>query len=381
MPPMAGKVWLHVGCPKTGTGYLQGIVWSNRDALRQQGLLLPGTSEHDHYQASVYVRGAHAKRARADDIEATWRRLVDEVHRTDRDVLISHEVFANASARQARFTIDALGGAETHVIITARDLARQIPASWQQGVKQGYTMPLEEFVRDVVVRGRGPQGRIFWKLHDVADLCGRWGRHLPASHVHVVTVPPKGADPALLWKRFASVLGVDADSVSLDQTRSNESLGRVEVELLRRLNARRGDRFPSFDDHLWFRDLLANQMLAKRPDKEKFAIDPAVHEWVIRASRRAVQELRRPGYDVVGDLAELIPADQPERGGDPSQATEDELLMSAVDTILDLLYVHRRTVRRHHARQRRSAQERDAGSPAVRRSPQIRAAWSAAAER
>src|SRR5262245_40446517 len=128
VPSMAGTVWLHVGCPKTGTGFLQGVVWSNREALRQQGLLLPGTSAHDHYQASVYVRGAHARRARADHIEETWRRLADEVHRTDRDVLITHEVFAHASAQQAKSTIDALGGAETHVIITARDLARQIPA-------------------------------------------------------------------------------------------------------------------------------------------------------------------------------------------------------------------------------------------------------------
>jgi hypothetical protein len=377
-----------VGCPKTGTGFLQGVVWNNRDALWQQGLLLPGTSEHDHYQASVYARGAHAKRARADIIEATWRRIVDEVHHTNRDVLISHEVFAHASAHRAKFTIDALGGAETHVIVTARDLARQIPASWQQGVKQGYTMSLEEFVRDVVARG--PRARTFWKMHDLADLCARWGKHLPASHVHLVTVPPSGADPALLWKRFASVLGVDADSVSLDQTSRNESLGRVEVELLRRVNERRGDRFPSFDDHLWFRDLLANEMLAKRPDREKFAIDPAVHDWVVRTSKRAVKALQKRGYDVVGDLAELIPPDEPERGGDPSQATEDELLTSAIETILDLLFVHRRTVRRHAAQRRSSAEEQDAGeeqdaaddqkagSPAVTPREQVPAAWSAA---
>ncbi len=38
---MANRVFLHVGTPKTGTTYLQTVMWANRDKLAEQGLLLP----------------------------------------------------------------------------------------------------------------------------------------------------------------------------------------------------------------------------------------------------------------------------------------------------------------------------------------------------
>jgi hypothetical protein len=53
------RVFLHVGSPKTGTTYLQGVLWRNREALRRQGLLLPLDSVGDHYAGSFEV-GGHA---------------------------------------------------------------------------------------------------------------------------------------------------------------------------------------------------------------------------------------------------------------------------------------------------------------------------------
>ncbi len=349
---MARRVWLHVGCPKTGTSFLQGVLWSNRAAVRRQGIVLPG-SQGLQFRASLYVRGAHTKRPNPQAIAADWQRLVALVRRTPGDVLISHELFAPATAAQARAAIEALGGAETHVVVTARDLARQLPAEWQQHVKQGSVHRLEEFVEDVVERG--PKARWFWRVQDVVDVAARWGADLPDDHVHIVTVPPKGADPTVLWTRFASLLGVDPDSVRLDRTRSNESLGRVEVELLRRLNEGRGDRFPVLGNHRWFKDLLANETLAKRPGKQKFAVEENVHKWLVETSRDTVAALQQRGYDVVGDLNDLVPPDEPERGGNPSLSTDQELLTVATETILDLLDAHRSTVVRHDRAMTRAA--------------------------
>jgi hypothetical protein len=339
---VARRVWLHVACPKTGTSFLQNVMWANRATLKRQGLLLPG-SRRQHWNATVYVRDGHRSRPHPESFALEWENLVDTVRRTRGDVLISNELFTPATPKQARFAIEAFGGEETHVIVTARDLARQIPAGWQQGVKHGTSHSFDDFVHDVV--HRGSRARVFWRMQDLPAVTARWGDSLPAHHVHLVTVPPQGADQTELWRRFASLPGVDPDSVDLGGARRNDSLGRVEVELLRRLNELRGDRFPHLG-HRWLKRLLADQLLAARPDKVPFTVDDSVHEWVAETSHEKVSVLSRRGYDVVGDLADLLPPDRRDPQHSPPPPTEAELLTAANDTILELLDVHRDAVER-----------------------------------
>ena len=53
---MARTVFFHVGLPKTGTTYLQTMMWHNRAELARQGVLLPGESSRQHLWASGVVR-------------------------------------------------------------------------------------------------------------------------------------------------------------------------------------------------------------------------------------------------------------------------------------------------------------------------------------
>lgn len=352
---MARRVLLHVGCPKTGTSFLQGVLWSNRAVFERQGLCIP-KSLHHHYRASLYIRDVWQQRPAAKAIESDWHELVQAVQESDQDVLISHELFAAATREQAKVAIEAFGGAETHVIVTARDLARQLPAEWQQSVKQGSTRRLDTFLGEVMEEAAG--ARWFWRVQDLPDVVRRWGATLPAERVHLVTVPPRGADPAKLWSRFTSVIGVEPGLADLQQTRSNESLGAVEVELLRRLNEGRGDRFPILGNHRWFKDLMANQILAQREDKKKFVVSADAHGWICDRSRQMIDETRGLDCNVVGDLNDLDPEPQPERGWDPGQASDEELLEAATGTLLDLLDVHRGVARRGE-QWRTLAQERE----------------------
>jgi hypothetical protein len=343
---MARRLFMHVGCTKTGTSFLQSVLWNNRDALAERGLVLPRTRRH-HFRATVFARDLWRERPAAERIAADWRALVRAVHDTDDDVLVTHELFSAVTAEQARRTLDALGGAEVHIVLTVRDLARQLPAQWQQDVKEGAVDRLDDYVKNVV--SRAPSSSWFWTLQDVPAIAGRWGEGVPGRHLHLVTVPQRGVDPDVLWSRFASVVGVDERSVDLSGTRSNESLGAVEVELLRRVNECRDDRFPLLTSHRWFKDLLANDILAGRTTKQRFAVDPGVHEWVLETSRRTVDELGSRGYDIVGDLNELIPPDEPGTGTGPSDIGEEELLRAAAETIVDLLDAHRNELRRRDA--------------------------------
>ena len=51
-------VFLHVGAPKSGTTFVQQVMWSNRDELARQGVLLPGAHAQDHFRANQDLREA-----------------------------------------------------------------------------------------------------------------------------------------------------------------------------------------------------------------------------------------------------------------------------------------------------------------------------------
>ena len=117
---MARRVFVHLGLPKTATTYLQTILWSSRDRLRADGLLLPGEERRDHLWASRVVR-EDPNLAKHPELHRTaWARLRQALGEWDGDGLVSHEFFAAASPPQAARMIDDLAPAEVHVVATAR---------------------------------------------------------------------------------------------------------------------------------------------------------------------------------------------------------------------------------------------------------------------
>lgn len=300
------SIFLHVGSPKTGTTFLQNVLWKQRDLALEQGLLLPQERFHDHYLASLDVRelagrGHHPPRA-----VGMWDRVVEEAGRTRADVLVSHELFAAATAEQARRAVESLSDAgEVHVVLTVRDLVRQITAEWQEHVKHRSAVTLEEFVASL--RSDTDRSSWFWQVQDFASVVDRWRGDLPAERVHVVTVPPAGSSPGLLWDRFAGLLGLDPASFDTDSSRSNTSLGAEQAELLRRVNAGLGKRLPLPGPYpAVAKELLAHRLLAGRaggplrltPEDVSFAVD----ESAAQAAR-----LEAAGVHVVGDLSEIVP--------------------------------------------------------------------------
>ncbi len=96
---MAKKVYLHIGLPKTGTTYLQSVLWANKPQLVEQGVLLPGNSSRQHMQASVVVREHPGLPNRAPEVREAWDRIVEEVNEWPETALISHEFFGSATSR------------------------------------------------------------------------------------------------------------------------------------------------------------------------------------------------------------------------------------------------------------------------------------------
>lgn len=265
-------------------------------------------------------------------------RLEHSLTRTDAErILLSHESLAAASRDQAERLLCLLGDVELHLVLTARDLARQVPSGWQQRVKARETIGFDAFV-DAVVATEGI-GRSFWAYHDLLDVADRWGGHLPAAQVHIVTVPPPGSRTGLLLGRWCSVLGLDPATLDTASA-GNPSLGRVQAEVLRRVNAAIGEDLPRVRGQYGRipRELLPRDVLGVQPG-EPAQLPARVRAWSEDRSRLTVQGLRTRGYDVAGDLDDLLPA--PQAGSDPP-VTEGQVAAAATEALARML------VLRHH---------------------------------
>ncbi len=327
---MAKRVFLHVGTPKSGTTYLQAVLWHNAGRLKADGLLLPGRFQ-THYAAAKGVtnRSGQLRDTRVAADEA-WPRLVRQLNRWDGDALISHELLAPATRDQAVAAKAAIAGAEIHLVLTARALHQQVPASWQEQVKGGFPTPYDVFLDHV--RNEEERGAWFWEVQDLPDIARRWGDGIDPDRVHVVTVPSDRSDPTLLWRRYASVLDLDPFAYDTEVPIKNVSLGPVESELLRRVHAVRDERFTDAERHQWTRKLLATEILGQRA-KERIGVPEQSREWLSTRNSAMVQAVRDNGFDVVGDLSDLARRPASERARPVGSVTDAELQEASAWTI------------------------------------------------
>src|SRR3954470_14988648 len=112
---MVDRTFVHIGLPKTATSYLQTIIWSNRERLRDRGIVVPGTERRDHLWASRTVREQPSQQRAPERQRTAGSRLCVELAGADGTGLLSHEFFAAASADQAVAAVEALGPAEVHL--------------------------------------------------------------------------------------------------------------------------------------------------------------------------------------------------------------------------------------------------------------------------
>lgn len=313
--PTTPKVFVHIGAPKTGTTFVQNVLWHNREQLAADGVLYPYERPHQHFEAMLDLRERAWGARPAGHSRGTWdmvaKRSVDWDGST---VILGNEILGGATQRQVGRLADSLASAEVHVIFTARDLARQLVSDWQEHIKHRHTLTLERFVDDLIEHGHDappPFGEMFWGLHDAAYVLERWARVIPADRIHVVTLPPPGAPRDALWQRFCSVTGLDPARYSLKVRRSNTSLGLAEAEVLRRVNLRVPKmRPPDYDALVRLR--LTGQVL--NGSGGQIVLPEGRMPWVRSRSRAMIDALRDGGYDVVGDLDELLPRPEDHEG-------------------------------------------------------------------
>ncbi len=346
MSDQAPRAVVHVGAPKTGTTYLQAVLWHNRATLRRAGIRYPLDRPQEHFFATLDVRDMSWGGRTERPWTGTWERVAARIEEWTGSVLLSNELLGGATTEQARRVVDALAGPsgrDVHVVFTARDLARQLPSDWQEHVKHRHDVTLSTFVDDLVHLGLEapvPFGELFWGLHDAAAVLGTWSAVVPEDRIHLVTVPTVRTEDHELWKRFAVAAGLDSVDVDLDVEPRNVSLGVAEAELLRRLNTHLTGRFPHrfYDDLV--RQVVAESVLVSPrrlvPASEPPTLPAQHHAWVADRSRELVDAISAAGYDIVGDLDDLVPA-AVRQGRQPEDLTSDDVLPVAMDALAGTL--------------------------------------------
>lgn len=338
---MAEVVYLHVGAPKTGTTYLQDRLYLNRSSLASHGIRYPVGLHADMFAPALDLieRDWGGQR---ESVRGEWSSLVGRVRRAPGTVVISHEILAGAERHQVDRALADLAPADLHLVVSARDLARQLPAEWQETVKHQSGRRFRTFLRRARTTERSDSPMWFWRAQHLPDVLSRWGGQLPPDRVHLVTVPPAGAPREELWRRYCRALSLDPAWAPQDSDRANVSIGIDEIALLRVLNGQLNRAgLTSADYRSIVRERLVHQTLAGRRGMRRVTLPPEAYDWVEPIAAEWVEHVQRTGIEVIGDVQDLCPArpepeakwrnpDKP-RPGRTADATMDALVAAVLE--------------------------------------------------
>lgn len=298
-------LYLHVGCSKSGTTSLQQSVYQAREQLLREGVGLPLPSRPEQMRLLYTPLAGPDLDRDAPEVQQRMSELEGVLAQAEGErLLLSLEDLAELDEQAIAVLREALRDFDLHLVITARDWARQIPSEWQQGVKARLTVPYHDFVQEI--RDGLDGAGWFLQRQDVPAIARRWGAGLAPDRVHVIAVPPATPDPRASFRLFADVVGFDPDVLGSTKPRNN-SLGYEQAETLRRVNLALGDRLADVERE--YRPAARRLLLGgamRRRSGASAPLPPEHVEWCRQQCRAMLDELLGRGYHVVGDTDDLL---------------------------------------------------------------------------
>ncbi len=337
-------LYLHIGGMKTGTTYLQQLMYANRERLRDARLVLPGETWSRQVRGVQDVmrlgrRDPHIRR----QSRGVWQELLAEALADPTSVsLISVEFLSFAGRRGVARVMETLAGVDVRVVLTVRDTSVTLPSQWQTVVHNGGKFSWADYLehlprpqtRPLRIPRLTPRPRNeFHRTLNVPRILGAWQQAVPAGSLHVVTVPRVRSEPDELWRRFAGVVGVDPAAATRPPRDTNPSLGYASTELVRQVNRRIG-RLPQSEYNWTVKEIVALDVLVTRAGLEGRApLSRPAYERALAWNRLTRDMVSASGALVTGDLEDLpVEADRdavarmPER---PPAPPAEEMLEAA----------------------------------------------------
>jgi hypothetical protein len=361
--------WLHVGLPGTGADALWPLLTAQIEGLHAQGFDVPAVSREELFRAGLEIRREHkAWGYRRAEVEGSWAAVCRRAHRSRRQPLVVSELLAGAAPDQIDLLLDGLAPLRTHVVVSLRDPVTQVLDAWGEAVRSGRTASFARFAERLLDPSRShPQARRFWADQHVGEVLARWGAAVGPRRVHVVVLPPRSQPVAAAWAGLGRATGLDTAALSPpDGTPS--ALDGTTVSALREINLALHDRLDKPA-----RRRLVGGYLAGPDDQAPITAGPAAsaprpgvsEELYALLHRLAVgwcADIAEAGYDVHGDLADLVPPPADPCAPLPDQVPLEARLATTTETLARVL-VEVARLREHNA----VLEERNAALRAKRR--------------
>ena len=337
-------VHIHIGSSKTGTTFVQQVLWSNKVKLAENGVLLPGKSRRQVGDAARSLNRWDP--SSGDPLPKEWRALTAEIMATKHpSVMVSQEFLCWLDPSRIQQVLSSLPEIQVKVVLSTRDLARLIPAQWQSSMRQGNTWTLTKYSHAVAgLSKRGehhPAFVHFWTRQDYGSILTRWVEALGVENVTVVTLPPSGADPDDLWRRFCSATDLEPDTYPTAGVR-NTSLGAASAEVLRRVNSTPIVRdMPNRDYAKEINSRLTRHVLDPlRKSEPGLTLPDEQRDWVAGRAEQVIAAVSATGVEVKGSLDDLRPRPVTEPYLAPETLPAEDLLASAVAGLAGLAAEH-----------------------------------------
>ncbi len=296
---MTRRVILHVGAMKTGTSFIQSVLATHREALSEAGVGYPAGSPMAVLDLLKLPRLPQQHRER-------WQALAAA---SDDDLLVSMEFLSFADDRQVAAALEPFAGDRIEVVVSVRDQLGAIPAQWQTYCRNLGTEAWPDYLRSIepTFLGRPRKTRAFKafnRAQQIPAFVRRWEEAAGVESVHVVTVPPSGSPPEVLWQRFAAAAGLPEIEIDLSIVESNPSLGYASCDFLRRANAHLSVVPPKLYRR-GVRRLARGALVGRRGEESRPVLDRGGVKLGLGINTEVRSFVEERAYPVFGDLADL----------------------------------------------------------------------------
>jgi hypothetical protein len=345
------KVFLHIGLAGTGAGFVEQALLTHAEALESAGVDVPWRSSEELLRAVVEIRRTHkAWGYERAEVEGTWATLCRRVFKLRGTAVISQDLLAMADHDQAALLLDGLSGREVHLVLTVRDPAIQIAHGWGEAIRSGESVSFGRFRRRVLDPTREhDHAQEFWAAQDLGAVLDRWGPLVKAERVHVVVVPGGGDPRPSIWRELAELVGFDADAFPGTVARAAQpTLGATEAAVLRGVNRAIDGRIEGQLRRAVVKRYFADRVLGGTDDPPP-PLPPEDLEVLVKLAESWQKQIANDGYDVRGEVADLIPLAPAKATLSPDEVPAKERLKTTTDALADVL-VEVARLREHNER-------------------------------
>ena len=245
------KLYLHIGCGKTGSSALQIWLHQNADNFLKLGIFYPTLNQK--IKTDYQITSGNGVALSRDLIEKKSIDIIEESFSSGiGSVLFSSENFQKLEKVDIQNLLSEClrNNIEVHVLAFVRDVYDIVFSSYMQSVKRGnYYKTFREYADGV-------------KSLQQFEVVRKWAEFFPdIKVVHYDAFKNKVNVPFLEW------LGVDSKAIpEIKKTKVNRSLTLLEAEFLRLLNKVYCEKFNNLD--FSFSSRISDAIILNDPEKK-----------------------------------------------------------------------------------------------------------------